>query len=246
MLGAKTLLARGGMGVEAPIPVGSDGRFCVEVTLLPDSPNSVAFTPLDHNGCPGIETVITISHKTTAVVDGGISSPINVSENTPLRIKDEDHLEENSLENINDGKESTFATLAFWDLIDNGECDEHTWIAVDLLKTYTISKVKLFWASNVDKSYATCYSILLSESKQPENPDPSSPDWNTVLPGGNVSNGDERDQVHSINPQGARWAALLLYEDGETYLKESFKLAEFQVWGQDPNAVPPPPPDRCE
>ncbi len=233
------------MGVETPITVGPDGYFCVEVTLLPDSPNSVAFTPLDQNGCPGIETVITITHKTTAVVDGGITTPTNVSENAPLTII-EDDLEENSKEYINDGKESTYATLGFWELFDNGACDKATWVVVNLLKTYTISKLKVFWATNVDYEYASCYTLLLSEQESPVDPDPSHADWIAVLPGGHIENSDAKDQIHTINPQSARWAALLMYENGESHPKEIFKIAEFQVWGQDPNAVPPPPPDRCE
>jgi hypothetical protein len=44
----------------------------------------------------------------------------------------------------------------------------------------------------------------------------------------------------------ARWAALLLYENESNGMYENLDLDEFEVWGQDPDATPTPPAEKCK
>jgi hypothetical protein len=242
--GADLITARGGVGSAAPVKVGSDGKFCIEVTLLPDSPNSVVFSPLDANGCPGRETVVSIMHKSVAKADAGVSSIINVAKNAPVTSKTS--AEEGALGNLVDGDKNSGAKFSFSDWWDptGAECDENTWIRIDLGKSYTVSKLKVVWGPNVGSDYGQCYALLLSAKASPVDPDPAqASDWTVVK---QDSAGDASELIVPLSPQSARWAALVLYENGSTGISETFRVAELEVWGQDPNATPPAPPDRCK
>jgi len=242
--GADLLLAKGPTGAAQPVKVLSDGKFCTEVTLLPDSPNTVTFSPLDVNGCPGRETVVSILHKSVATVDGGVSSIINVGKNAPVHSPT--NPEEGVLSYVNDGDENTGVKLSFSDWWDptGAACDANTWIRRDLGKSYTVSKLKVVWGPNVGTDYGQCYALLLSAKASPVDPDPAqTSDWTVVKQ--DQSNADSSPLLVPLSPQSARWAALILYENGSTGINEVFRVAEIEVWGQDPNATPQAPPDHC-
>jgi len=240
--GADKLIARVGSMTFAPVTVGSDGRFCVEAQLIPDAINTVVFTPLDKNGCPGIETSATVTHRTTASADAGVTTLQNVARGQPVSAGETP--DEGELSYIVDGDAKSTVTLSFWDWDWGGTCDKSVWVRVDLGKVYNVTKVKLIWPPQVGSDYATCYDVLLSSKTAPVDPDPAQiQDWESVK---EESNGTDQDQVILINPTPARWAALLLYENASSGITETFKVGELEVWGQDPNAVPPPPPDSCD
>jgi hypothetical protein len=245
-LGASMVLARVGAYATQPVKVEpGTGRFCLEVTLLPDSSNSVTFTPLDNNGCPGHDTIITITHKTALHHDSGITTPVNVALKQPITSLDPPD-SGGILQNLNDGDENTFVVFSFYDWYMTETCDKFSWIRIDLGKVYTVSKLKVRWAPSAGDEYAQCYTVMLSGQDTVGDPDPSPGNGWVIPSNGAVTNGVAGDQTIVITPQSARWAALLLYEDGASGLREVFQVAEVEVWGQDPNAVPPPPPDRCE
>ncbi|MBW2530327.1 MAG: discoidin domain-containing protein [Deltaproteobacteria bacterium] len=240
--GAARITARVGAVTFAPVDVGADGRFCIEAQLIPDAVNTVTFTPWDPISCPGIETTVTLSHKTVAAADAGVTTLQNVAKGQP--VSSQDAPDKGSLSYANDGDPKSTVTFSFWDWDWGGTCDKYTWVRVDLGKVYNVTKVKVLWPPQVGNDYGRCYGVLLSSATAPVDPDPSQiQDWESVK---EESNGTPQDQVILINPTAARWAALLLYENASTSLTETFVLGDFEVWGQDPNAVPPPPPDRCE
>ena len=240
--GAATITARVGSVTFKPVSVGSDGHFCIEAQLIPDAVNTVTFTPWDANTCPGIDTTITLTHRTTPGVDAGITTLQNVAKSQPVSAAEAP--DSGDLSYIVDGDAKSTATFSFWDWDWGGACDKYVWVRVDLGKVYNVTKVKILWPPQVGSDYARCYGVLLSSSTAPVDPDPQQiQDWETVK---EESNGLPQDQVILTAPTAARWAALLMYENASSGLTETFVLGDLEVWGQDPNAVPPPPPDKCE
>ena len=58
--GAEFILARSGAGESRPVPVGLDGRFCIEVALIPNQENQISLTAISEGaGCRGQEQVVT-------------------------------------------------------------------------------------------------------------------------------------------------------------------------------------------
>lgn len=241
--GAAQVLAQSGVGAAAPVTVSASGKFCIEVQLIPDAPNKVMVTPLDDNGCVGPSSEIAITHKSsTSNQDAGVPTIFNTAKGQPITTS---HSPDKGVSSyVNDGDPKSFAKYSFWDWDMGGTCDRHVWVRIDLGKTYTVSKLTAKWPPQVSGNYATCWAMLLSSKASPVDPDPKAfSDWKTVK---ETSIGGSQNQVIAISPEPARWAAFLMYENATTSMTETFELAEFEVWGQDPNAVPPPPPDRCQ
>lgn len=251
--GATQVVAQGGLGNTAPVSVGSDGRFCIEVELIPDAANSIVLTPISKNGCFGLTNKISITHKSSPTQDaGGSTAPQNLARaavvtagvtgsSDPLVPK------KGSVASVADGDDKSWAQFEFWDPEASSTCDKAAWIRFDFGKAYTITRFKLRWgplATN-DKTYAKCYTLLLSAKASPTNPDPASGDW---IVANTTTGADDKVQDITINPESARWAAVLVHENGGTNLfgYETFDIADIEVWGQDPNVVPPPPPDTCD
>jgi hypothetical protein len=244
--GASKILCRGGAG-DYSSNVGTDGKFCIECRLYKDSTNKITFVPVDSNGCWGKETTISIAHKTSTTSDAGVTSVSNIA--LGQTVTNDNTLSAGDLSYVVDDDTSTSASLSFWDLELGSTLNAYTYLKVDLGKTYTVSKLKIRYPSNVGSDYATGYSILLSSSTSPVDPDPTkTSDWTIPTTSSSLPEeaGTSATQEIDIAPQNARWAALLLYENGAWGWTESFQIAEFEVWGVDPNATPPTPTDRCK
>jgi hypothetical protein len=245
--GADMVSARAGGVSSAPVKAGTDGSFCIEVQLLADSPNTVVFQGIDPNGCPGQETQISITHRTgTKPADGGILVPTNLAK--AADIGSDPKPEQGELSMVVDGDYGSYVKLSCshtwtpW-----GDCGgDPVWVRVDLGKVYTITKAKAVWAAAAGNDFAKRFAFLLSSEAGPGDPSTTSGAWKVVKE--ESSNGESKETLIALSPEPARWAALLMYEDnsGGLHLSETFQLAELEVWGQDPNAVPPPPPDRCK
>lgn len=239
--GAATVIAEGGAG-KFTANVGSTGKFCVEVTLIMDAPNNVKFSCLDARGCESPTTVISLNHKSMPKVDAGITVPVNLALKQP--ISSQPTPKAGSLSGVNDGQSGTFATFEFWDPeVSAGTCDKCAWVKVDLGKSYSVQEFKITWYQQ--KKYATCYTVLTSASAAPQNPvcNGANPGWQVAT---QEKVGDYKPQSIKINPAKARWAAFLMFENEGTGLWENFDIDEFEVWGRDPDATPPPPPDKCK
>ncbi|MFH1131560.1 MAG: discoidin domain-containing protein [Pseudomonadota bacterium] len=242
--GASFISAKSSAGAAAPQTVGSDGKFCIEVRLIEDAQNTVTFTPLDARGCPGQTVQVSIFHKTVPNQDAGATSePFNVALNAPISANPAAG-NGTSAEKVVDGDQFTWASFSFTEIDLSGKCDKYGWLQVDLGKTYTISKFIIRWPPTVGTNYARCYTILLSNSTAPGDPDPTNGyDWIVAK---EETVGNAQTQTITIPPESARIAALLYFENGSSGWIETFHVAEFEVWGQDPDVVPPPPPDRCD
>jgi|GEM_PF-6214006 hypothetical protein len=240
--GASMITAKSSAGEATPQSVDSQGNYCIEARLIEDAPNTVTFIALDSNGCPGEKKVVSITHVKLADDAGVSSAPANVALGQP--ITSDSDIDQSDLQKINDGSDSSWTEISFWDFDISSTCDKFSWVRIDLGKVYTVSAAKIRWDSSATGQYGTCYTLLLSSSSSPSAPDPTSTDWTVAFQTESATNGE---QNISVTPKSARFAALLLYENAQTDLdlQESFYLAEFEVWGQDPDITPPPPPDRC-
>jgi hypothetical protein len=239
--GADLITARGGKDATQPVSVGSDGRFCIEVSLTPNSLNAITFSTTDKVGCPGKETLVTVTHKSAPKVDGGSSAPINVAKGAAIISSATP--DEGALAAVNDGDPATSAKFSFFDYTSG--CDKNVWIRIDLGKVYQVSELKVRWATDAGSNYAACYALLLSSSASPGDPDPAqTATWTVAKQDQAAPAGDQNIAISP--PTLARYAALLLYEDGSTDFYETFKVAELEVWGKDPTTTPPPEPDRCK
>ncbi len=239
--GARTITVNGGLGVSAPATVGSDGSFCVEVALLPDSPNTIQVTAWDAYGCPGEAATLVVTHKTTAKQDSGVLTEQNISRLQPI-FSSAPPEPGSSLNLVNDGKAETSAKLSFQEFEVGKQCKKSIAVWIDLGKAYNVTKVSLKWPSNVEKLYATGFAILFSTSTNPGSP-LTGDSWHTSY---ETCSNSEVDQELPVNFPGARYAALLLYENAALCLdgKKSFLLGEFEVYGRDPSAAPSSN-DRC-
>ena len=239
--GAADITAVG--GVATSVGTVSNGSFCIEVKLIQDALNTVILTCRDAGGCPGSPTKIQIRHKTMPTPDAGISTPINLAKAQP--VTSDVKPDEGVLSYIVDGDAKSYVKLSFWDIWDTGQCDACTWVKVDLGKVYKINKLRIKWGPAAGSDYAVCYKILLSPNSAPADPScKTNADWSTIV--------DETQgilytkDITGFTPLSARWASLLMYENGSSGWTEAFHLAEFEVWGTDPNATPPPAPDKCK
>ena len=238
---ASKITAKGGAGT-FQADVGSSSKFCIELTLLPDTSNSFTLHCLDGQGCPGPPLKISINHKTTPKSDAGINVPINLAKNQPITSLPAP--KSGSLKSVVDGKIGSFASFEFWDrdIIGPGEFDNCSWIKVDLGKSYTVSEFKITWYSQ--QKYGQGYVILTSSTTATDPKcDKANVGWQVQK---QEKAGDYKPQSIKISPVAARWVALLMYEDEAKGFYEYFDLDEFEVWGQDPDATPPPPPDKCK
>ncbi len=227
-----------------PVSMSSAGTsFCIEVDLVKGA-NDIKLFSLDSKGC---QSKLTSNYRvtyvpTTVTQDAGVTKPINLAKNQPITSKDPPGT--GSLSYVNDGSSSSFAEFSFYDWDTSGTCDKCVWVKIDLGKAYTVSKFRIRWAPNAGSDYGTCYSILTAKSTPAMDPDcTTNAGW--VLTHKETA-GIAVPKDISVQPVTARWVAFLMYENGSSWLWEKFQLAEFEVWGQDPNATTPPPPDRCK
>jgi hypothetical protein len=243
--GAMQLIATTSTGTSKPAKVDASGRFCIEVELLPDAPNQVVLTAMSANSCFSPPTNLQITHRSAPQPDaGGPTTPQNLA--VAAVVTSGSTPKTGSVSALADGDPTSWAQFEMWDLEVSENCaNGHVWVRFDFGKAYTISRFKLRWGplAASEKNYGKCMTLLLSAKASPVDPDPKSPDWIVAK---QITDGDDKTQDLTINPQSARWGAVLLHENGGSSVYETFDVAEIEIWGQDPNAVPPPPPDTCD
>ena len=241
-LGATHIQAFGGAGSARPGGVTPDGSFCIEITLMPNITNSITLIALDHQGCPGQKLDLTVGHQTANTPGtGGSVEPRNVAKGAPITAGNST-ADGNPVGFFNDGELSTWAQFSFYDLEINGDCDKFVWVRVDFDRPYTITKFRTQWWQGAGSNVASCMAVLLTNVPGAGVPDPLGQQWKAVAPPGTSP---PADGWIPIQPEIATSAALLLYEDGATGISETFDLAEFEVWGQDPSAMPTGAAPRC-
>ncbi|PIE19095.1 MAG: hypothetical protein CSA65_03385 [Proteobacteria bacterium] len=245
--GAAQILATTALGTSKPSPVDASGRFCIEVELLPDAPNQVVLTAMTSNSCFSPPTSHSITHRSPAQTDaGGSTAPQNLALASVITSGSTPKI--GSIAALADGDVNSWTQFEMWDPEIKEDCtNRHVWVRFDFGKAYTITRFKLRWGplATSEKTYAKCVTLLVSAQTSPVDPDPSSPDWIVAK---RLTDGNEKAQDLTINPESARWAAILLHENGGNSVLgyETFDVAELEVWGQDPNVVPPPPADTCD
>lgn len=240
--GAAFVVAQGGFGVSAPVSVGTDGSFCLEVDLIEDAPNTLKFVGLDSRGCPGNATTINVVHASNKVADGGASGLQNVAARlVPTAVAGQPT--SGALANATDGNDSTTTELSFWEPGDT-DCNKFVWLRIDLGKVYTISRIRIRWPAGVGGTYARCYAVVASNNPAAGPPDPASTDWHLVV---DEQNGDATTQTKDFNPRSAQTLGFLFYEDGrDVNPYDTFTIGEIEVYGRDPDSSPPPPYRGCQ
>lgn len=264
--GAGTISARSGGGDAAPAFVSGDGNFCIEAPLIPNQPTSVTLTPISKDGCPGQEKTITLNHSSTGAdpvqpTEGTTPAPpptapaasgnVNLAVGSPVDAawKPDEGIE---LRYVVDGDPHTSVPLSFIDRdIPNpfggaqphGACNRGVWIRINLTKLSIVNGFKLHWGPNAGPKCAVCYTLLLSAALVPGEPAVDSPDW--VIAESRSGEACINQEI-SIQPVQAQWAAVILYEDNQRGIWETFDVGEIEVLGRDPNVyVPIDSQDRC-
>ena len=246
-MGATTVFIEGPDGSQTA-DVGSDGRFCVQVTLNTDSDNQITFVGRDGDGCTSTKATASIEHLTDPGSGGEPGNEIKnvAADSEGARVSYlKGKPDQGSAVDVHDGIVETAATVIFNDPDGFGsDCDftdDSTWIRFDFDQSYIVTQARIKWPKDVGDLYALCYKVLLTHEENAGDPN-SSQDWLDVA---TETKGTAETQEITIIPQLARSAALVLYEDNDFGVREEFRVAEFEVDGQDPDGTPPPPPPVC-
>jgi len=236
--GADRVVAQGGAGAALPVTVGSDGRFCIEVLLSPDSLNSITFSPVDANGCPGQALVRTIEHKTCAQPDAG-ATVINVAQGAAVVTESTPSKGQNG--DMVDGKTETVVEYTGgW-----GWTDANIWVGIALGQPVELQKIVVRWRDSKGSGcdYGGSYKIATSAYSDPGKMDLNSGMWTLLQEISAGDGGDDSFDLSSSKPL-AQHVALLLQGNGCNGWSETFAIAEVEVWAKNP-ATPLPPGDRC-
>lgn len=240
--GAARVVAHGGAGAAQPVAVSSDGSFCIEVLLTSDTLNTVTFSPVDKEGCPGEDLVRKIEHKSCAQPDGGAAGTVvNVAQGASVVTDDKPSNGQETF--ITDGKSTTVAEFTGgW-----GWTDANIWIGVALGQPVEVEKIVVRWRDKKDGgcAYGRTYKIAVSAYSNPGKMDLNSGAW-TQVEDITAGDGDEDAFSYSAPLPLAQHVALLLKKDGCNNWSEVFALGEVEVWAKDPKSVPKPPADRCQ
>lgn len=236
--GAFKIVARGNGGTAQPAKVASDGKFCIEVTLVASTQNTITFSPIDSTGCPGQDLKKTITHQTCASPDAGVSV-VNVAQGGTVTSDSSPSKGNNAY--LTDGKTSTVVEYTGgW-----GWVDADIWVGVALGSPVEVQKIVVKWR---DKSGSGCdygarYKIATSAFSSPGKWDLNSGSWAQLE---DITSGDGGDDTFTYSTKKlAQHVALLLKVNGCTGWSETFALEELEVWAQDPKATPTPPADKC-
>jgi len=236
--GADRVVALGGAGAAPPVKVGTDGKFCIEVELKPDSLNTITFSPVDADGCPGQDLVRQIEHQSCATPDASVAE-INVAKGASVVTDATPSAGSNT--DLVDGKTATVVEyVGGW-----GWTNANIWVGVALGHPVELEKLVVRWRDSKGNGcdYGASYKIAISAYSSPGKMDLNSGTW-TLLE--DVSGGDGgEDSFSPGSPKPlAQHVALLLLSDGCTGWSESFALSELEIWAKDPS-TPTPPADRC-
>jgi len=233
--GVDRVVARGGAGAAQPVKVGSDGRFCIEVMLTPDSLNTITFSPIDQQGCPGTDLVRTIQHHTCASPDAG-GSLTNVALGKSV-VTESQPKGQNSY--LVDGDISTVVEYSGgW-----GWTDANIWVGIALGQPVQLHKIVVRWRDSTGSGcdFGASYKIAVSAYSDPGKMDLNSGMWSLLQ---DVSAGNGAEDSFELAPKPlAQHVALLLNQNGCSGWSETFALSEVEVWAADPGA--PLPQDRC-
>jgi hypothetical protein len=238
--GADRVVAQGGANAAQPAVVGSDGRFCIEVELQPSTQNTIIFSPVDVNGCPGQNLTKTITHQSCAGADAGAPAVINVAQGKSVVTDASPSEGQNPY--LTDGKTSTVvAYTGGW-----GWTDANIWVGVALGQPVLIEKIVVRWRDSDGNGcdYGGKYKIAISAFSSPGKMDLNSGDWTQLE---DITDGDGGDDSYSYASSKplAQHVALLLKTNGCTGWSETFAIAELEVYAQDPSSPTVPPPEGC-
>ena len=236
--GADRVVAQGGAGAAQPVTVSADGSFCIEVLLNPDSLNTITFSPVDADGCPGQDLVRTIEHKTCAQPDASVGE-INVAKGAGVTTDATPSAGSNT--DLVDGKTDTVVEYeGGWGWTDAG-----IWVGVALGQPVELEKVVVRWRDSKGNgcAYGASYKIAISAYSAPGKMDLNSGTWTELEDVSGGDGGEDSFTLASPKPL-AQHVALLLNKDGCTGWSETFALAELEIWARD-SGTPAPPPDRC-
>jgi len=234
--GADRIVVQGGPGAAQPATVGSDGRFCLEVPLTPDSQNTLTLFAVDAGGCPGQSLVHTVEHRSCDQPDTPTAS-VNAALGAGVTGSSPNSGDAHSLV---DGKLETEVTYkgGSW-----GFNDASIKIDIALPKQVELERIIVRWKDSKGNgcNYAADYEVAISDSIDPGKVGDGP--WTQVV---KITDGDGGEDNHQLttNPK-ARHVGLVLKNNGCSTWSESFTLLEVEVWATDP-AVQVPSGDRCQ
>ena len=229
--GAKEVVISGGKVMRTGAVVL--GLFCVEVELYPNALTKLEVVARDAKGCESAPTTTQVAHTAPApqnLLSGKVAS-VNI------------YQQSGALSLLTDGQSSASVKFAFYDAEVTTTCDTFQAIRFNLSSTQQVDEVVVKYPQKAGfKGYAACWDLWVSTKTSPEMPtndgDSWKSDWTLAKQSSTQGAGDLKIPLSSTQ---ARYLALLLYEDDNTGMWESFEIAEIEAWG--PSAVPPP--DTC-
>lgn len=232
--GADRVVVLGGAGTAQPALVGSDGSFCVEVQLTPDSMNTLTFSAVDPGGCPGQSLQQKIEHRACAQAGTGAAAAINAALGATISSPDPDQGDRTDLV---DGKSATVVKyVGGWGIAAAG-----IRIDIALAKAMAVERIIVRWddANGDGCDYGKEYKLYASDAVGPGQVGDG--DWTLVQ---EIKDGDGGEDSFELSTSGTRHVGLRLDQNGCSGWSEGFALREIEVWATDP-ATPVAPPDRC-
>ncbi|MCC6748953.1 MAG: hypothetical protein IT371_14940 [Deltaproteobacteria bacterium] len=217
--GARELEVRGG-GKTVRMTLAGE-RFCLEVDLQPGVTNSFLVVAVSDRGC-------TSQPANFSIVQQPTTSPNRLLGKRP----ESNVVPDKPLTRLTDGLYDQSVRLSFFDADPPGSavCNDYAylWFRVSN-ELQTIDQVTVRYPSRGNfSSYATCWTLLGSELKDPPAPNPSLPDWAVLAKATTTSSGTLTIPVPSAK---VRHLALLLFEDGGSGVYETFELTEVEARG---------------
>jgi len=236
-LGANRLVVQGGTGASQPVLVGTDGSFCIEVQLAPDTQNSVTFHPVDASGCPGQSVVQAIQHASCSPTDATTAADNTALGATVLG----SGTHKGQPTDLVDGKLDTVVQYqgGGWGFDDAG-----IRVQIALGRPVLVEKIIVRWrdAKGQGCDYGKEYRLATSDLANSGELSSSGGSWTEVA---SVSDGDGGEDSYAMT-QGTtvQHVGLELKNNGCQGWHETFALREVEVWGREPGASAPPL-DQC-
>lgn len=238
--GAETLIARGELGTAKPAHVDTKGRFCVEVNLKQGQANTITFIPYDATSCPGPQAKAAITHKPCIKPDAGAPS-LNVAPDATVSASKKPSKGANT--EIND--KDIFTVVEYSDGWGWGEVN--IWIKLALKTPVVLDRIVVKWrdAKGNGCDYASKYRLLASPNSNPGEPDLKQGVWTEIVHETKGDGGTDTVYPKSSGTLAAH-VALYLHSNGCNGWTETFAISDLEIWGQNPNLIPQPQPDRCQ
>ena len=221
-------------GATTGLPTDADpitGRSCLDVPLNKHTLNTFQVRAQDPVKGMSAPVSIKVQH---SKCDDDVTKPTPEqpkSKNVALgaKGKSKDTPDEGNEGFLTDGSATTFAKYSGgW-----AGYAYDGWVRIKLDKLYMVEKIVVKWNEGKNsggESYGAQYKVLVSSMSDPGDPDTKNGYWTTIA---DVTSGDGDTDTYDLTQSKplAQYVAVWMEQDGNSWTwKETFKLAEIEVW----------------